>query len=103
LAASTASVRGPSPQPAVRAAASFTARLETTRPVKERATNGRTWRPQARRPAWAQTQRRLSSNEGTVPTAVAATLAAPPREWRTPTTTPSTARLVAVETPETAE
>jgi hypothetical protein len=44
----------------------------------------------------------LSSNEGTVPTAVATTLDQPAGEAKTPTSTPSTRRLVVVAMTDTA-
>jgi hypothetical protein len=55
-----------------------------------------------RAPRFNHTHRRLSSNEGTVPMAVAATLAHPAGALTTPTSKPRTVKLVAVEIAETA-
>ena len=102
LAASTATRCQRGAQPAVCAAASPTAAVESARPASASAANGTTWASRARRPVTDQTQRRLSSNDGTVPTAVATTLAAAAPTPTTPTSRPNVTRLVVVATPETA-
>ena len=86
---------------AAHAAARLTARVESASPVNESIQNGTTSACTERRPVRRQTQRRLSSNDGTVPTAVAMTLATPAGIAVVLTSTPSTVRLVAVATSET--
>ena len=54
-----------------------------------------------RGPVLFQTHRRLSSNDGTVPAAVATTLAHPGAITRPATSTPRTVRLTVVETADT--
>jgi hypothetical protein len=82
-------------------AATATAALDRPRPAKDRAQKGTTWARTERGPAVAQTQRRLSSNEGTVPNAVAATLANTGARPSGPARRPSTSRLTEVETADT--
>ena len=103
MASSTASVWAPRLHPAVWVAATRTATVDTDRPANDRVVNGTTWAVVGRRSPRPQTQRRLSSKDGTVPTVVATTLATTAATPNTPTSTPSTARLVPVDTPETAE
>jgi hypothetical protein len=103
LAASTASVCQPRLRSIVRAETARTARVETTRPAKDSAQNGVTCRSSARWDRSNQTQRRLSSKDGAVPTAVATTLARTAWTPKRPTRTPRTVRLVTVATPDTAE
>lgn len=101
MAASTASVCQPRLRSAVRAEAARTASVDTTRPANDRVQNGATWR-RSERCDWSnQTQRRLSSKDGTVPTAVATTLASAAFTPKSPTRTPSTVRLVSVAIPDT--
>jgi hypothetical protein len=103
LAASTAKVCQPRLRSTVRADTARTVNVESTSPAKERAQKGVTWRS-TERCVWSnQTQRRLSSNDGAVPTAVAATLATTALTPKNPTRTPSTVRLVTVLMPETVE
>lgn len=73
MATSTAAVCTSRPEPRVAAPASRTAIVETTRPARESAQYGTAWRMSAPGPRRPHTQRRLSSKEGTVPTAVAMT------------------------------
>jgi hypothetical protein len=101
LASSTAEVCSRRDDVAVAAPAKCTATLDTNRPVKARAQKGTTWRTNDGRPARDQTQRRLSSNEGTVPTAVATKFDSTPGIPASPTNAPRTERLVAVEIAET--
>ena len=103
LAASTASVCQPRLRSTVRADTNRTASDEITRPAKDSVQNGVTWRRTDRCDWSNQTQRRFSSKEGTVPTAVASTLARTASTPKTPTSTPRMVRLVAVEMPDTAE
>jgi hypothetical protein len=103
LAASTANVCHPRLTSAVRADTARTVNVESTRPAKDSVQNGATWRRTDRCDWSNQTQRRLSSNDGTVPTAVASTLATTASTPNSPTRTPRTVRLVTVEMPETAE
>ena len=87
----------------VRAETARTVNVESTSPAKERVQKGVTWRSTERCDWSNQTQRRLSSNDGTVPTAVAATLARTALTPKSPTRTPSTVKLVAVLIPDTVE
>jgi hypothetical protein len=103
LAPSTASVCQPRLRSIVRAETARTAKVETTRPARDNEQNGVTCRSSARGDWSNQTQRRLSSKDGTVPTAVATTLARAALTPTRPTSTPRTVRLVTVATPETAE
>ena len=64
---------------------------------------GVTWRRTDRWERSHQTHRRFSSKDGTVPTAVATTLATTASTPRRPTSIPRMVRLVAVATPDTAE
>jgi hypothetical protein len=103
LAASTAKVCQPRPRSTVRADTARTVSVEITRPAKESVQNGVIWRSTERCEWSNQTQRRFSSKEGTVPTAVASALATTAFTPKMPTRTPRTVRLVTVETPDTAE
>jgi hypothetical protein len=103
LATSTATVCQPRLRSTVRAEAARTAKVESTRPAKDNVQNGVTWRSTDRWEWSHQTQRRFSSKDGTVPTAVASTLASTASTPRRPTRRASTVRLVTVETPDTAE
>ena len=103
MAASTASVCQPRLRSMVRAETARTVRVEITRPAKDNVQNGATWRSTDRCDRSNQTQRRFSSNDGTVPTAVASTLASTASTPKKPTRTASTVRLVTVEMPDTAE
>lgn len=86
---------------AVAPAATCTASVESTSPLNESTQNGTTSAASERRPRRPQTQRRFSSNDGTVPTAVASTLDHAAGAANPPTSTPSTTRLVVVETIDT--
>lgn len=57
--------------------ARLTTRVDKPKPLNDNAQNGRISLPRERRSRLAQTQRRLSSKEGTVPTAVPTRLAQP--------------------------
>ena len=87
----------------MRADTARTVNVESTSPAKESAQKGVTWRSTERCVCSNQTQRRLSSNEGAVPTAVATTLATTALTPKSPTRTPSTVRLVTVLIPDTME
>ena len=87
----------------VRADTARTVNVESTSPANESVQKGVTWRSTERCDWSNQTQRRLSSNDGTVPTAVATTLASTALTPKSPTRTPSTVRLVTVLIPETVE
>jgi hypothetical protein len=87
----------------VRAETARTVSVESTRPAKDRVQKGVTWRSTDRCDWSNHTQRRLSSKDGTVPTAVATTLASTASTPHSPTSTPSTVRLVTVEMPDTVE
>ncbi|HLN17685.1 MAG TPA: hypothetical protein VK277_13155 [Acidimicrobiales bacterium] len=63
---------------------------------------GTTWRRSDAGPRRRQTNRRLSSKDGTVPTAVATRFAHSASKPTTPTSNPSVVRLVSVETTDTA-
>ncbi len=80
----------------------LTAKVERARPENDRAQNGPTSAHSERRPDLPQTQRRLSSKEGTVPTAVAMTLAQPAVVVPVATSTPRMVRLTEVAMAETA-
>ncbi len=87
----------------MRADTTRTVSVEITRPANESVQNGVIWR-RTDRCEWSnQTQRRFSSKDGTVPTAVASTLATTASTPKMPTRTPRTVRLVTVEMPDTAE
>jgi hypothetical protein len=103
FAASTANVCQPRLRSIVRAETERTVSVESTSPAKDKVQNGVTWRSTDRCDWSNQTQRRLSSKEGTVPTAVASTLATTASTPNRPTRTPSTVRLVTVDMPDTAE
>src|SRR5438445_822077 len=77
------------------------ARAARARPVNDRAQKGATSARSDLGPRLRQTQRRLSSKEGTVPTPVAMTLAQPAVAVSVATSTPRTVRLVAVEMADT--
>jgi hypothetical protein len=87
----------------VRADTARTVRVESTRPAKDSMQIGVICRRTDRCDWSNHTQRRLSSNDGIVPTAVATTLATTASTPKRPTRTPRTVRLVTVEMPETAE
>jgi len=87
----------------VRAEAAATATVDTTSPEADSATKGSTWRATDRGPVARHTHRRLSSKDGTVPTAVATTLAAVAGVPTSPTSTARVTRLVDVATSDTAE
>ena len=91
------------PHPEVRADTAPTATVETTSPVKERVQKGTIWPSSERRPPLLHTQRRLSSKDGTVPTAVATTFDQVAGIPARPTRTPSVTRLEVVDTTDTAE
>lgn len=101
MADSTARTWAPVLHPAVMVAAACTVRVERARPANDSPQKGTTWPASERRPQNDQTHRRFSSNDGTVPMAVAARLAAMAGVAKTPTRTPRTVRLVAVEIAET--
>ena len=104
LASSTATVRPKAWKPMFVAhrAARLTNTVDRPRPANDIATNGTTWRETERSPVSPQTHRRFSSNEGTVPIAVATTLAQPAGRVLVATNSPSTARLVVVAIADTA-
>lgn len=83
------------------AALAATAAVDRTRVTAERAVKGPTSRRTERGPERPQTQRRLSSKEGTVPTAVATTLAHAADMAPVATSSPKTIRLTAVEMADT--
>lgn len=89
-------------QVAVAPAATCTASVDSTSPPNESTQNGTTSEASDRRPRRPHTQRRFSSNDGTVPTAVATTLDHAAGAANPPTSTPSTTRLVVVDTSDTA-
>jgi hypothetical protein len=103
LAASTAIVRPVVPSWALvaQAAARLTASVDKPSPAKESAQNGPISASTDRWPVRPQTQRRFSSNDGTVPSAVAVTLAQAALMAPVATSTPSTERLAVVEMAET--
>src|SRR5438105_11482906 len=103
LATSTARVRLKRLHPAASAHAAVirTASVERERPAKERMQKGTISAAIERRPDLPHTQRRLSSKEGMVPTAVAAALAQPAGRRATPTRTPSRLSPTAVDMAET--
>ena len=80
----------------MRADTARTVSVESTRPAKDSVQKGVTWRSTDRCEWSNQTQRRFSSNEGTVPDRVASTLANTALTPKSPTRTPSTIRLVTV-------
>ena len=96
-------VRPPVPSRAwvAQAAARLTASVERARPANESVQNGPISASSERRPVRPQTQRRFSSNDGTVPTAVATTLAHPAASVAVATRPPSTHMLTPVEMTET--
>ena len=75
--------------------------MDSARPANDSTQNGPTSPRSERVPVLRQTHRRLSSNDGTVPTAVAITLARPAGIALAVTRTPSTVMLVTVATIET--
>jgi hypothetical protein len=85
----------------VRAETARTVSVESTRPAKDRVQKGVTWRSTDRCDWSNHTQRRLSSKDGTVPTAVAMTLAHSAGNDRTPTRSPRIDRPVMVEIADT--
>jgi hypothetical protein len=101
FASSTAPVCAARDQVEVAPAATWTAKVESTSPLNDRTQNGTTSAATDRRPRRPHTQRRFSSNDGTVPTAVATTLDHPAGAANPPTSTPSTTRLVVVDTSDT--
>ena len=103
LAASTATVWTAWLRSAVWADARPTATDDTARPVNDSVQKGTTCPATERRPVTPHTHRRLSSNDGTVPTAVATTLATTAGVPTRPTSTPRTTRLVTVDTSDTPE
>src|SRR5438270_23210 len=90
------------PARAAHAAAPPTASVLRHSPARERTQKGITSATIERSPLFPHTQRRLSSKEGTVPTATATTLAQEAPRTPVATRNPSTVRLVAVATPDTA-
>ena len=104
-ATSTAIVRNGPVKPSMFAhrAAASTATVESNSPANDNAQNGTISAATERSPVLCHTHRRLSSNDGTVPTAVATTLAHAGDAVRVATSTPSTVRLVTVAIPETAQ
>ena len=104
LAPWTISVRiAPSmPRASTKSAVRETVSVDRARPVNDSTQNGTTCPPIELRPCWRQTHRRFSSNDGTVPIAVATTLAQPGAIVRVDTSRPSTTRLVVVATIDTA-
>jgi hypothetical protein len=78
-----------------------TVKVERARPANDIAVKGMTSPSREGSPLLLHTQRRLSSKDGTVPTAVATTFAHPAARPSTPTRSPNTVRLVAVATTET--
>jgi hypothetical protein len=103
LASSTTSVRVAVETPAcvAQVAAPLTASVDRARPANESTQNGSTSAPNDRRPDLPHTHRRFSSKDGTVPTAVATTLAQPSGIDPVATSAPSTVRLTVVEISET--
>jgi hypothetical protein len=79
----------------------LTAKVDSPRPTKESVQNGPISADRDRRPCLRQTQRRFSSNDGTVPTAVAITLAHPGVTVLRATRTARTVRLMLVEMADT--
>ena len=90
------------PALAAQPAAAPTARVDSANPANDRMQNGPISASTERRPRLPQTQRRLSSNEGKVPTAVAMTLAHVAGAARVATSVPSTVRLTVVAMTDTA-
>src|SRR5579884_2232448 len=103
LAPSAASVRPAAPKPAwpAQAATTLTAAVDRPSPANDRAQNGPISAQRERGPPFPHTQHRLSSNDGTVPTPTAITLAQPGLTAPVATRTPSTVRLVTDEMAET--
>lgn len=101
MAISTAAVWSSRPDDVVAWPAKCTATLEMRSPANDSAENGTTCLPIETFPPRDQTQRRLSSNDGRVPTAVATRLDSTLVRAKAPTKTPSTVRLVAVEITDT--
>src|SRR5262249_40940630 len=86
---------------AAHAPARWTVSVERARPANDRAVKGITSQSKEGSRLLPHTQRRFSSNDGTVPAAVATTFAHPAGRPSTPTRSPSKVRLVAVATAET--
>jgi hypothetical protein len=101
LADSTARVWAQWPQPPVCPETHPTATVDTSSPAKDRAEKGTIWPISDRRSRRAQTHRRLSSKDGTVPTAVASTLADTAGMPTSPTRMNRTIRLIVVATADT--
>src|SRR5438270_8197676 len=103
LAASTSRVRMPAPTwaPEAQRAVNDTATVDRASPANDSAQKGPISPSSERLPVRRQTHRRLSSNDGTVPAAVAMTFAQPAGTAAVNTSAPSTAMLTAVETTET--
>jgi hypothetical protein len=76
-------------------------KVERARPANDRTAKGITSESKEGSPLLCHTQRRFSSNDGTVPAAVATTFAHPAASPSTPTRIPSNIRLVVVATTET--